>query len=138
MHLQRCYCLFGFKNRIHQASIHLSVNKHVWLILLVVVQMMIGIIKVIIFLYIILGQVFRVAFILRVWMVCIIWAIVSGILSSYFTLLILYGWLIDISKISSILFIWMVRNIRIIKLSYWFFLHKSVMIALIFEVSKLI
>ena len=116
----------------------MSVYKHVRLVLLIIVQMVIVIIKVIILLRIVLRQVFSIAFILRVRMVCIVWAIISWILCPYFTLLSLNSWLIFVSIISSKLFIWMIGNIWIIKLSYWFFLHKSVMIALIFKIGEFI
>jgi hypothetical protein len=100
--------------------------------------MVIVVIEVIIFLNIILWQVFSIAFILGVWVVCIIRAIISWILCTYFTLLSLYGWFVFVSVISCKFLIWMVWNIGIIELSYGFILHKSVMISLIFKISEFI
>lgn len=108
--------------------------------------MVIVVFKIFIFLIIDLLKVFRVSFILRVWMMSVVWAIVSGVLCSDFALLNLHRRFICISKISSnhLLFgiakmsVGMVRNVWIIKLSYWSFFYKSMVIALIFEVIKIV
>jgi len=77
---------------------------------------------------------------------CVVWAVISWIFCADFTLLSLDRWLICYTKITSYhLLFWvaemsirMVRNIRVIKLSYWPFIYKSMIVTLIFEDIKII
>jgi hypothetical protein len=76
----------------------------------------------------------------------VVWAVISWIFCADFTLLGLDRWLICYTKITSYhLLFWvaemsirMVRNIRVVKLSYWPFIYKSMIVTLIFEVIKII
>ena len=108
--------------------------------------MVIMVIKVLIFLCINLLEIFCISFVLGIWMMSVVWAVISWIFCADFTLLGLDRWLICYTKITCYhLLFWvaemsirMVRNIRVVKLSYWPFIYKSMIVTLIFEVIKII
>ena len=114
--------------------------------MLIVVQIVVIIFKILVFLSIYLLKIVCISFILRVWVMSIVRAIISWIFCSDFALLSLNNRLICNSKISAYhLLFWvakmsigMVWNVWVVKLSYWSFFYESIVITLIFKDVKIV